>query len=127
MTTSVGSINPRLIGAVSPEPARLLAAAAAELADRWTSGNYDLGEGEAVTDIGCIRDAVWSLAGLLNPDAGNLWWRNLYECASDLAFEEDRTVSAHAAKRAAEAHTALIKAVRELDGMLDGNDQGLSW
>jgi hypothetical protein len=105
----------------------LLAAAAAELAGRWDSGNYDLGDAEAVADIGRIRDALRSLAGLLNPDAGNSWCRNLYDCASDLAFEQDRRISAHAAKRAAEAHTAMAKAVRELDGVLDRCDQGLSW
>jgi hypothetical protein len=105
----------------------LLAAAAAELADRWNSGNYDLGEAEAVADIGCIRDALRSLAGLLDPDAGSPWCRSLHDCASDLAFEEGRTISVHAAKRAAQAHTAMVKAVRELDEMLDRCDQGLSW
>ena len=125
--TSVRCINPRLISAVSPEPAHLLAAAAAELASRWNSGNYDLGDAEAIADISCIRDAFRSLAGLLDPDEGNPWCRNLYDCASDLAFEEGRTISAHAAKRAAQAHTATIKAVRELDGVLDRYDQGLSW
>jgi len=127
MTTSVGSISPRLISAVSPEPGRLLAAAAVELADRWNSGNYDLGEAEAVADIGCIRDALRSLAGLFDSDAGDRWCRNLYDCASDMAFGEDQRISAHAAKRADQAHTAMVKAVRELDGVLDRYDQGLSW
>jgi hypothetical protein len=124
---SVGSINPRLISAVSPEPARLLATAAAELARRWNSGNYDLGGAEAIADIGCIRDTLRSLAGLFDSDAGNPWCRNLYDCASDLASEDGRPVSAHAAKRADEAHMAMVKAVRELDGVLDRYDQGLSW
>jgi hypothetical protein len=127
MTMSVRSINPRLISAVSPEPARLLAAAAAELARRWDNGSYDLGEAEAVADIGCIRDTIRSLAGLLDSDAGNQWCRNLYDCASGLASEEGRPISVHAAKRADEAHAAMAKAVRELNEMLDRHDQGLSW
>jgi hypothetical protein len=105
----------------------LQAAAAPELADRWNSGNYDLGEAEAIADIGCIRDALRALASLFDSDAGNRWCRNLYACASELAFEEDRTISTHAAKRAAQAHTAMVKAARELDGALDRYDQGLSW
>jgi hypothetical protein len=122
--TSVGSISPRLISAVSPEPALLLAAAAAELADRWNSGSYDLGEADAVTDIGCVRDALKSLAGLFDPESDEPF-RNLYDWACELA--EGRVVSGHAAERAAEAHTAMVKAVRELDGVLDRYDQGPSW
>jgi hypothetical protein len=125
--TSVGSINSRLISSVSSEPAHLLAAAATELASRWNSGNYGLSEAEADTDIDCTRDTLPSLARLLDPDAGNRWCRNLYECASDPAFQEDGTISAHAARRAAQAHTAMVKAAREFDGVLDRHDQGLSW
>jgi hypothetical protein len=122
--TSVSSISPRLISAISPEPARLLAAAAAELADRWNSGNYDLGEADAVADIGCISDALRSLAGLLDPKSDEPY-RNLYDWARDLA--EDRVFSAHAAKRAAQAHAALTRAPGELGRALDRYDQGYGW
>jgi len=125
--TSVGSINPRLISAVSPEPAHLLAAVATELASRRNSGNDGLGEAEADTDIERTRDTLRSLARLLGPDAGNPWCLNLYKCASGLAFREDGTISAHAARRGARAHTAMVKAAREFDGGLDRHDQGLSW
>ena len=81
--TCAASISPRLISAVSPEPARLLAAAAAELADRWNSGNYDLGEADAVTDISRIRDALRSLAGLFDPESVEPY-RNLYDWACEL-------------------------------------------
>ena len=122
--TSVSFISPRLISAVSPEPARLLAAAAAELAGRWNSGNYDLGSDDAVTDLGCIRDALRSLAGLFDPESDEPY-RNLYDWACDLA--EDRLVSAHAAKRTAEVHAAVARAAGELGRALDRSDQGYSW
>ena len=122
--TSVSSISPRLISAVSPEPARLLAATAAELAGRWNSGNYDLGSDDAATDIACIRDALRSLASLFDPESDEPY-RNLYDWACDLA--EGQLVSAHAAKRATEAHAAVARAAGELGRALDRSDQGYSW
>ena len=82
--TSVSSISPRLISAVSPEPASLLAATAAELAAWWNSGNYDLGSDDAATDIACISDALRSLASLFDPESDEPY-RNLYDWACDLA------------------------------------------
>src|SRR5260370_38054017 len=119
--TSVSSISPRLISAVSPQPARLLAAAAAELADPWDSGSYHLGEADAVSDIGCIRDALRSLADLFDPQSDEPF-RNLYDWAYALA--EDRVVSGHAAKRAARAATTIARAAGELGRALDRADQG---
>ena len=105
-------------------PARLLAAAAAELADRWSSGNYDLGEADAVTDIGCIRDALRSLAGLFDPESHEPF-HNLYDWAFEAA--EDRLVSGHAATRAAQAGAAVARAVGELGRALDRTDRGYGW
>jgi hypothetical protein len=125
MSTSVASLTPRLISTVSPYPARLLAAAAAELARRWgKSGDYEFDEADAVADLGCIRDALRSLAGLLDEDNDQPYY-NLHDWARGLA--DDRVISEHAAKRATQTHAALVKAVRELDGALDRHDQGLSW
>jgi hypothetical protein len=122
--TSVSSISPWLISAVSAEPARLLAAAAAELVGRWNSGNYDLGQADAVTDIGCIRDALGSLAGLFDPES-NEPYRNLYDWACELA--EDRLASGHAAARAAQVGAAVARAAGELSRALDRTDQGYGW
>jgi hypothetical protein len=122
--TSVSSIRSRLISAVSPEPARLLAAAAAELADRWNSANYDLGDADAVTDIGCVRDALRSLAGLFDPDSDEPF-RDLYDWACELA--EGQLVSGHAATLAAEADAAVARAASELDRALDRTNRGHGW
>src|SRR5260370_24477609 len=65
--TSVSPISPPLISAVSPQPARLLAAAAAQLADRWNTGSYHLGEADAVSDIRCSRDAHSPPSDLFHP------------------------------------------------------------
>jgi hypothetical protein len=124
--TSVASISPRLISAVSPDPARLLAAAAAELADRWTSLDYDLGYDEAVACIGLMRDALQSLATVVEP-GDPPYLVNVHDFASNLAADNDPAVSAHASKRTAEAHHAMAKAVRELGAALDRYDDGRSW
>lgn len=121
VTTSVSSVSPRLVSAVSPDPAALLAAAAAELAGRWDSGDYDLGEADALAGIGCIRDALRLLAGLFDP-ASDQPFVNLYDMSAGLAGL--RAVSAHAADRSVRAHAAMRRAVNELDRALDRFDRG---
>ena len=111
---------------MSPDPARLLAAAAAELADRWTSLDYDLGSDEAVACIGLMRDALRSLATVVEPGDSE-FLVNVHDFASNLAADNDPAVSAHASKRTAQAHHAMAKAVRELGAALDRCDHGRSW
>jgi len=117
--TSVASVNPRLISAVSPEPARLLAAAADELARRWASGDYDLDDADALADLAHPRDALGSLAALFDDDRKNPA-PNLYDLACDLADEE--MASRHAAKRAAHAGDALGRGAGELARALNRYD-----
>ena len=124
--TSVASISPRLISAVSPDPARLLAAAAAELANRWTSMDYDLDYDEAVACTGLMRDALRSLATVVEPGDSE-FLVNVHDFASSLAADNDPAVSAHASKRTAQAHHAMAKAARELGAALDRYDHGHSW
>lgn len=123
MTTSVASVNPRLISAVSPDPAVLLAAAAAELARRWASGDYDLDDANALADLAHLRDGLGSLTSLFDEDSTNLG-PNLYDLADRLA--DDGMASRHAAKRAAHAGNALKRAVRELARALDCYDDGFA-
>jgi hypothetical protein len=124
MSTSVASLNPRLISTVSPDPGRLLAAAAAELARRWAESNhYDFNECNAVADLGCVRDALRSLASVLDPDSDSSHY-NLHDWARGLA--DDREVSVHAGKRATETHIALARAAHELEDALDRFDQGFA-
>jgi hypothetical protein len=124
MSTSVASLNPRLISTVSPDPGRLLAAAAAELARRWgKSGDYEFDEADAVADLGCICDALRSLAGLLDEDSDQPYY-NLHDWARGLAG--DQVISAHAGKRATQAHIAMARAADELGYALDRYDQGFA-
>jgi hypothetical protein len=124
MSTSVASLNPRLISTVSPDPGRLLVAAAAELARRWAESNhYDFDEHDAVADLGCLRDALASLASVLDPDSESSHY-NLHDWARGLA--DDRAASVHAGKRATQAHVALATAARELGHALDRFDQGFA-
>jgi hypothetical protein len=85
MTTSLASISPRLISAVSSDPAALLATAAAELARRWIGGNYELGLADdgvasqhaakrAVEAGNTLGRAAGELARALDrSDAGSAW------------------------------------------------------
>src|SRR6266581_137826 len=63
-TTSVAALNPRLITAVHPDPAALIAAAAAELGRR--AG--DMREEEVTAAMGSARDALDTLGGLFRED-----------------------------------------------------------
>ena len=124
MTTCVASASPRLISAVSPDPAGLLAAAAADLARRWASGDYDLDDANALADLAHLRDAMGSLATLFDDDSTNSA-PNLYDHAGGLAEEE--MASRYAAKRASHAGDALGRAVGELARALDRGDDGRAW
>ena len=124
MTTSVASVSPRLISSVSPDPAGLLAAAAAKLARRWASGDYDLDDADALADLAHLRDALGSLAALFDDDSKNPA-PNLYDLACDLAEEE--MASRYDAKRAAHAGDALGRAAGELARALDRGGDGYAW
>jgi hypothetical protein len=124
MTTSVASVNPRLISAVSSDPAGLLAAAAAELARRWVSGDHDLDDANALADLAHLRGALGSLTGLFDDDSANPA-PNLYDLACDLA--DDGMASRHAAKPAAHAGNALKWAAGEPARALDRYDDVFAW
>jgi hypothetical protein len=62
MTTRTAAISPRLLAAVTPDPAALLAAAAAELAVR--AGDEMLGEDDVTAVMEQTRDALQTLSGL---------------------------------------------------------------
>ena len=121
MTTSVASVSPRLISAVSPDPAGLLAAAAAELARRWASGDYDLDAAGALAGLAHVRDAPRSLTGLFD-EASETPGASLYDLACDLA--DDGMASRYAAKRAVRAGHELGRAAGELARALDRGDDG---
>lgn len=86
MTTSVASVNPRLISAVSPDPAVLLAAASAELAHRWASGDYDLDDiADRLADDGMASRHAAKRAA----HAGNALKRAVRELARALDCYDD--------------------------------------
>ena len=124
MTTSVASVSPRLISVVSRDAAGLLAAAAAKLARRWASGDYDLDDGDALAHLAHLRDALGSLTGLFDDDSTNPA-PNLYDLACDLAGKE--LASRHAGERTAHAGDALKRAAGELAWALNRGDDGFTW
>jgi type VI protein secretion system component VasK len=102
MATSVSAISPRLICAVQDNPARMLAAAAAELAHRWEDCERGLDVGEWAADLGPLRDTLTTLARLLSPEGPVR--------ESTGAFEGQGDLPEGTAKHAADAGAALARA-----------------
>jgi type VI protein secretion system component VasK len=102
MATSVSAISPRLICAVQDNPARMLAAAAAELAHRWEDCERGIDVEEWAADLGPLRDTLATLARLLSPEGP------VRESAG--AFEDQGDLPEGTAKHAAAAGHALARA-----------------
>jgi hypothetical protein len=102
MATSVSAISPRLICAVQDNPARMLAAAAAELAHRWEDCERGIEVGEWAADLGPLRDTLATLARLLNPEGPVL--------VNAGAFEGQGDLPEGTARHAADAGSALARA-----------------
>jgi hypothetical protein len=106
MATSVSAISPRLICAVQDNPARMLAAAAVELAHRWEDCERGIEAGEWAADLGPLRDTLATLARLLSPGGP--------VCEITGAFEGQGDLPEGAAKHAAGAGAALARAASSI-------------